>query len=78
MANEVKYNDVDWGEGYSVAGERMATNGHYTGEHLGTPTQDAADNAINEPHYVESVTVRYGTMMEDDFDENFPTVKASE
>lgn len=76
MANKVKYNDVNWGEGYSIAGERMATNSHYTGEHLGTPMQSAIDDAANEPHFLEAATVRYGTMMGDAGDKKFPTVKA--
>ena len=72
MANEVKYNDVVWGEDTPIAGERMATNGHYTGEHKGTVMQDKLE--ANVPHYAEMVTVRYGTMLGDAKDENFPTV----
>lgn len=74
MANEVKYNNVDWAEGTPIAGERLATNGHYTGEHKGTVTQDAVDETANVAHYVETVTVRLGTMTQDAIDENFPTV----
>ena len=75
MANEFKYTNVDWPEGSPIAGERLATNGHYTGEFKGTPLQDAkAIEAANAPHYVESVVIRYGTMMQDAIDENFPTV----
>lgn len=72
MANEVKYNDVNWSEDTPIAGERLATNGHYTGEHKGTVMQDKLEE--NVPHYVETKTVRYGTMMGDAKDENFPTV----
>ena len=43
MANEVKYQNQIWGE--PIAGERLSTNGHYTGEHLGTPIQDAKNEA---------------------------------
>ena len=75
MANEVKYNNVEWPEGTPIAGERLATNGHYTGEHKGTVMQDALGNEnTNVPHYAETVTVRLGTMMGDAKDENFPTV----
>ena len=75
MPNEVKYSNVNWAEGTPIAGERLATNGHYTGEFKGTPTQDAkAVEAVNEPHYVEGVVVRYGTMMQDAADTNFPKV----
>ena len=74
MANEVKYNDVNWGEDTPIAGERLATNGHYTGEFKGTPMQDAKCEDANAPHYVEGAIVRYGTMMGDAADTNFPAV----
>jgi len=75
MPNEVKYANVDWAEGTPVAGERLATNGHYTGEFKGTPMQDAKNEEVaNAPHYVESVVVRHGTMMQDAIDEHFPAV----
>lgn len=75
MANEVKYANVDWAEGTPIAGERMATNGHYTGEHKGTPMQDAKNpSEANAAHYVDGVTIRYGTLMQDVIDENFPKV----
>ena len=74
MANEVKYNNVNWPAGTPIAGERLATNGHYTGEFKGVPLQDAKNiEAANAPHYVEGVVVRYGTMMGDAADTNFPT-----
>lgn len=76
MANEVKYNNVDWAEGTPIAGERLATNGHYTGEHKGTPLQDAKYANANVAHCVEAAVVRYGTMMQDAADEHYPTVKA--
>ena len=64
MANEVKYANVDWAKGTPIAGERMATNGHYTGEHKGTPMQDAKNpSEANAAHYVDGVTIRYGTLM---------------
>lgn len=75
MANIVKYTNVDWPEGTPIAGERLATNGHYTGEFKGTPMQDAKnEEAANAPHYVEGVVVRYGTMLGDAIDTNLPTV----
>ena len=75
MANEVKYNNVNWAEGTPIAGERLSTNGHHTGEHKGTPMQDAKGNETsNAAHYRETGIVRYGTMMQDAKDENFPTV----
>lgn len=73
MPNEVKYSDVNFPAGSPIAGERMATNGHYTGEFIGVPMQDAKNiEEANQPHYVESVVVRYGTMMQDAADKNFP------
>ena len=76
MANEVKYNNVNWGEGTPIAGERLATNGHYTGEHKGTPLRDAKPASVDEnnPYFVESTTIRYGTLLQDAGDTNFPTV----
>lgn len=74
MANVVKYNNVDWAEGTPIAGERLATNGYYTGEHKGTPIQDARNTKANTPHCVEAGIVRLGTMTQDAKDEAFPTV----
>lgn len=77
MANEIKYNNVVWGEDTPIAGERLSTNGHHTGEHKGTPMQDAKGTTeANAPHYLETGVVRLGTMMQDAKDENFPTVVA--
>lgn len=76
MANEVKYNNVDWPEGSPIAGERLATNGHYTGEHLGTPTQSKGETAVNtDGHYVEGQIVRLGTLTQDAIDAHFPAEK---
>lgn len=74
MAKEVKYSNTTWGEDTLIAGERLSTNGHYTGEHKGTPMQDAKDASANNAHYVEGATVRYGTMLQDKADNEFPTV----
>lgn len=70
MANEVKYQNQVWGE--PIAGERLSTNGHYTGEHLGTVMQDA--KASMTPHHVEAATVRYGTMTQDAIEGSTPEV----
>ena len=75
MANEVKYDNVDWGEDYPIAGERLATNSHYTGEQLGTPTQSNGETEINtNGHYVEEQIVRLGTLAQDAGDDNFPVL----
>lgn len=75
MPNEVKYSNVNWAEGTPIAGERLATNGFYTGELKGTPMQDSKNpTAANAAHYVEGVTSRLGTLMQDAKDEQFPTV----
>ena len=76
MANEVKYANVVWPEGSPVAGERMATNGHYTGEHLGSVMQDEAVEGTEVAHAVEAGIVRYGTMMQDAADADFPEKEA--
>ena len=52
MANEVKYQNQVWGE--PIAGERLSTNGHYTGEHLGSVTQDA--KATMSAHMIEDLS----------------------
>ncbi len=79
MVKEVKYNNQDWGE--PLAGERLSTNGHYTGEFIGgTPMQDAlGETTTNKnPHYVDEVTVRYGTMMQDAAEGSMPEVAEGE
>lgn len=70
MANEVKYQNQVWGE--PIAGERLSTNGHYTGEQLGTVTQDA--KATMTPHIVEEAIVRLGTMTQDAIEGSTPEV----
>ena len=74
MANEVKYQNQVWGE--PIAGERLSTNGHYTGEHLGSPTQDklGVETTNKDAHYVEGVTVRLGTMTQDAIEGSTPKV----
>ena len=73
MANKVKYQNQVWGE--PIAGETLSVNGHYVGEHLGTPTQDAlgTDTTNKNPRYVESNTIRYGTITQDKIAGSTPT-----
>ena len=72
MANEVKYENQVWGE--PIAGERKSTNGHYTGQHKGTPLQDAKADGVQTANTVEAATVRYGTILGDAADsKTFPT-----
>ena len=58
MPNIVKYAPVNRDNG-----ERVATNGYYTGHKMGAPTQ-AKDEVIGA-YEVEENTVRYGTMLGD-------------
>ena len=70
MANEVKYQNQVWGE--PIAGERLSTNGHYTGEQLGSVLQD--DLVEMTAHMVEDATVRLGTMTQDAIEGSTPEV----
>ena len=74
MANEVKYQNQVWGE--PIAGERLSTNGHYTGEHKGTPTQDnlGVGTTNGNAHFVEENIVRLGTMTQDAIEGGTPSV----
>lgn len=72
MPNEMKYGNVNWPEGSQVEGERLATNGEYTGQHKGAPMQDVLEGADNEPYLRARETVRYGTLTPDAGDDNFP------
>ena len=74
MANIVKYENQVWGE--PITGERLSTNGHYTGEHKGTPMQDAKTEGVDAPHGVEEGIVRLGTMMQDAIEGSTPKVVA--
>lgn len=76
MANIVKYENQVWGE--PIPGERLSTNGHYTGEHKGTPMQDAKTEGVDAPHSVEEGIVRLGTMMQDAIEGSTPKVKGTE
>ena len=70
MANHVKYENQVWGE--PIAGERLSTNGHYTGEHKGTVMQDAKVSGVQAAHGVEAGIVRLGTMMQDAIEGSTP------
>ena len=70
MANVVKYANQVWGE--PIVGERLSTNGHYTGEHLGSVTQDA--KAAMTAHLIEENIVRLGTMTQDAIEGSTPEV----
>ncbi len=72
MANTYKYKN----QTHPVTEGRMSTNGHYTGEHLGTPTQDAlgASTTNVNARYVDDVTVRYGTITQDAIEGSTPEV----
>lgn len=70
MPNEIKYQNQVWGE--PIAGERLSTNGHYTGEHIGSVTQDVEASAT--AHYVEENTIRLGTMTQDAIEGSTPAV----
>ena len=74
MANEVKYKNQVWGE--PIVGERLSTNGHYTGEHKGTPIQDnlGGGTTNGNAHYVEENIVRLGTMTQDAIEGSTPEV----
>ena len=60
----------------SLPGERMSTNGHYTGEHLGSPTQDKLGESTTNvnAHWVEQKIVRYGTMTPDAIEGSNPEI----
>lgn len=70
MANEFKYQNQVWGE--PITGERLSTNGHYTGEHLGSVTQDA--KVAMTAHMVEGAIIRYGTITQDAIEGSTPKV----
>ena len=72
--NEIKYENQVWGE--PIAGERLSTNGYYTGEHKGTPMQDAKTEGVDAPHANESATVHLGTITQDALEGSMPTVVA--
>ena len=68
LGNRVSY------ENQELNGERLSTNGHYTGEHLGSPTQDklGVNTTNKDAHYVETQIIRYGTMTQDAIEGSTP------
>ena len=51
----------------------LAANGHYCGQHLGKPAQDAEHTgASGDPYWVEHNTIQAGTITQDAEDTNFP------
>lgn len=80
MPNYVYYIDQTWDDDDApqIDGEALSVNGRYEGEHIGTPTQDAADTVVSgDPHYVSHHTPHMGTIAQDaDTDANMPTKSA--
>lgn len=74
MPNEMKYGKVEWPSDSPIAGERMATAGEYTGQHKGTPAQDALADVDNEAYLRARETIRYGTLTPDAADNHFPDI----
>lgn len=72
MANVIRYENQVWGE--PITGERLSTNGYYTGEHKGTPIQDAKVSGTQVAHSNEDATVHLGTMTQDAIEGSMPTV----
>lgn len=73
MPNVIKYENQVWGE--PITGERLSTNGYYTGEHKGSVLQDALAVGGSKAHSVEELTVHLGTITPDALAGKMPTVK---
>lgn len=58
-----------------VDGERVSTNGYWTGHHKGTVMQDATVSGVTQPYTVEMNTVHIGVMLQDAKDAAFPAEK---
>lgn len=56
-------------------GERISTNGYYTGHHKGSVMQDASSGADNAAYYVERTTERFGTITQDAIPDSMPAVQ---
>ena len=76
MANELKYKNQVWGEATPIAGERLSTNGYYTGEQRGTAIQDALVEGTTPAKLAESKAVHVGTMLQDAIAGSTPDVEA--
>lgn len=59
-------------------GERVSTNGYYTGHHKGSVMQDASSGADNALYYVERTTVRFGTITQDAISGSMPEVQGDD
>ena len=57
-----------------VNGERVSTNGYWTGHQKGTVMQDAKVSGVTQPYSVENSTVHMGAMLQDAADATFPKV----
>ena len=67
------YKDVTWPSSSPIQDEMLAANGHYCGQHLGKPAQDAEHTgASGDPYWVEHNTIQAGTITQDAEDTNFP------
>ena len=58
-----------------VDGERVSTNGYWTGHQKGTVMQDATVSGVTQPYAVENSTVHMGAMLQDAKDATFPIVE---
>ena len=68
MANIFKY------AAQFLNGRRISTNSHYTGEHIGKPTQDGSVPGEEKAYEVENDTIRYGTVMQDSVAGSTPAI----
>jgi hypothetical protein len=74
MPNEMKYQDQTWPSTSSINGEKLSVNGHYRGQHKGTPTQGSGETAANaDPYNVQNTIIRYGTITQDAATGSTPT-----
>ena len=76
MANELKYKNQSWGENTPISGERLSTNGYYTGEQRGTAIQDSLVEGTTSTKLAESKAVHVGTMLQDAIAGSMPEVEA--
>jgi hypothetical protein len=76
MANEFKYKNQVWGATTPIAGERLSTNGYYTGEQRGTAIQDALVDGTTAAKLAESNAVHIGTVLQDAIADSTPDVEA--
>lgn len=72
-----EYDNQNWTGSTPIDGERLSTNGYYTGNHIGKPMQGHGETEANaDPYYVATKSYRYGTILQDkDPNANMPTKK---